>query len=173
MFLLLHTLGAALNNGLGKTPLLWWSSWNYFGDDVNEQIILQTAQALVDTGLSRLGFTTVSIDGGYLLPERNATSHLVPDPAKFPRGIRPVADALHAMGLHLGAYTDISGKSCCTGPGSLGHYAQDSATFATEWHVDFLKVDFCGAYGGNGSVPVEPKEQYAAWSALRDSIHVS
>lgn len=173
LLLVAPSIVIALDNGLGSTPILWWSSWNYFGNKVNEQLILQTAQALVDTGLAKLGFRTVSIDGDYLLRERNASGHLIVDPAKFPRGIRPVADQLHSMGLQLGAYTDISGKSCCTGPGSLGHYTRDAHTLAVEWQVDFVKVDFCGAYGGEGSVSVDAKKQYAAWAAMRDALNAT
>ena len=170
----LFPLVAGLDNGLGDTPLLWWSSWNYFGRNVSEQLILQMAQALVDTGLAKLGYRTVSIDGDYLLHERDPSSgRLQVDPAKFPRGIRPIADALHEMGLKLGAYTDVSGKSCCTGPGSLKHYRQDASTFAADWQIDFLKVDFCGAYGGAGSVSVEPVAQFAAFAALRDELNAT
>ena len=47
---------AALDNGAGVTPALGWSSWNAFGNHVSEALILATADALVETGLSKLGF---------------------------------------------------------------------------------------------------------------------
>jgi hypothetical protein len=43
-------------------------------------------------------------------------------PAKFPHGIRPLADYLAARGIGLGVYTDHGNGSCGHGPGSYGHY---------------------------------------------------
>ena len=50
--------GAAvsLDNGLGDTPAMGWSSWNYFSTHISEQIVLDTAAALVATGLRDAGF---------------------------------------------------------------------------------------------------------------------
>lgn len=50
----------ALDNGLGTTPALGWSSWNYFTYDINETIALEIGEALVTTGLRDAGFTYVS-----------------------------------------------------------------------------------------------------------------
>ena len=36
-----------------------WSSWNYFGEAINETLLRQTADALVSTGLRDLGFRYV------------------------------------------------------------------------------------------------------------------
>lgn len=48
---------------------------------------------------------------------------------------RYIADKLHAMGLKLGVYTDLTDHSCGTGPGSKGHYISDANTFAHDWEV--------------------------------------
>ena len=32
-------------------PPLGWNSWNYFGKNVSERIITETADAIVETGL--------------------------------------------------------------------------------------------------------------------------
>ena len=53
---------------------------------------------------------------------------------------RYVADQLHAMGLKLGVYTDLTDHSCGTGPGSKGHYIEDANTFAHDWEADYLLV---------------------------------
>jgi hypothetical protein len=57
------------------------------------------------------------------------------------------------QGLLFGVYTDISGHSCGPGPGSLGHYELDAQTFAHDFHVDYLKVDFCGPWSGASMKP--------------------
>ena len=76
---------------------------------------------------------------------------LVPDPIKFPRGMRYIADQLHALGLQLGVYTDIGTHTCQGFPGSYGHWQQDTDTFAG-WGVDAVKVR--GRGGGIDAVKV-------------------
>jgi len=38
------------DNGLAKTPIMGWNTWNYFACDINEDIILEAAKQLVDSG---------------------------------------------------------------------------------------------------------------------------
>lgn len=40
-----------------------WNSWNKFGCNVNETLIQQTADAMVSTGLAKLGYEYVNVDG--------------------------------------------------------------------------------------------------------------
>eukprot|EP01050_Picozoa_sp_SAG11_P018924 SAG11_NODE_2936_length_2825_cov_2.224138_3_plen_108_part_00 len=61
LLLLLLLAGGApvvhgLDNGLGRTPPLGWSGFNFFAFQLNESIMLETADALVSTGLAKLGF---------------------------------------------------------------------------------------------------------------------
>ncbi|XP_075083617.1 alpha-galactosidase 1-like [Nicotiana tabacum] len=43
------------------TNLTWWSSWNHFGCNIDENVIRETADALVSTGLDKLGYKYVNI----------------------------------------------------------------------------------------------------------------
>ena len=57
--LLLAALCAADANaqkfeGLAKTPQLGWNSWNNFGCSVSEQMIRETADAMVSSGMKAL-----------------------------------------------------------------------------------------------------------------------
>ncbi len=47
----------------------------------------------------------------------------MPDPVRFPHGIKAVADYVHAKGLKLGIYTSAGTKTCNSAgfPGALGH----------------------------------------------------
>jgi hypothetical protein len=56
----------------------------------------------VSTGLRDAGFTYVNIDAGSLQRTRGRDGKIAPDHAKFPRGMRYLADHLHSMGLRLG-----------------------------------------------------------------------
>lgn len=51
-----------LENGLGKTPAMGWSSWNKFGCTVNENDVKRNADLLVSTGLASKGYTYLNID---------------------------------------------------------------------------------------------------------------
>ena len=141
----------ALDNGLGGAPALGWASWNFFTYDINETITLQIGAALVSTGLRDAGFRYVNIDAGSLQRTRGHDGKIAPDPAKFPRGMRYLSDRLHSMGLLFGVYTDLSDGSCGTGPGSKGHYTADAETFANDWEIDYLKVDYCGPWDGEAT----------------------
>ena len=47
--------GTASYNGLALTPQMGWDNWNAFGCDVDEELLLSTAQKMVDFGLRDLG----------------------------------------------------------------------------------------------------------------------
>lgn len=144
-----------LDNGLGQTPILAYSTWNYFNNAVNETLVRQLADALVSTGLRDLGFASLNIDAGYLVPERDSKGALQVNLTKFPRGMRALSSYLGSRGIGLGVYTDISNHSCGFGPGSFGHYEQDAATIAIDWNASYLKVDEC--HGGDGANPPPPR----------------
>jgi len=177
---------SGLDNGLALTPPLAYSTWNMFNDEINDTLVRQLGTSLVSTGLAAAGFRTVNIDAGYLIHERHPTTHqLQVNATKFPHGMRVLADFLGALDppIGLGVYTDHGNGSCGFGPGSYGYYDLDAQTFA-DWHVSYLKVDFCGFHSGRPSpqdgaphgVPtfadwVDPKEQLLRWQALRDALN--
>ncbi|TQD99858.1 hypothetical protein C1H46_014596 [Malus baccata] len=132
-----------LANGLGLTPPMGWNSWNHFNCKIDEKIIKATADALVSTGLSKLGYTYVNIDDCWAEIARDHKRNLVPKKSTFPSGIKALADYVHSKGLKLGIYSDAGYFTCSkTMPGSLGHEEQDAKTFAA-WGIDYLKYDNC------------------------------
>ncbi|GMG98939.1 hypothetical protein Nepgr_000779 [Nepenthes gracilis] len=132
-----------LDNGVGVTPPMGWNSWNYFHCDINEDIIRSTADALVSSGLAKLGYTYINIDDCWAEIQRDAEGDLVGDPQKFPSGMASLANYVHGLGLKFGIYSS-SGYATCSGtmPGSLGYKQRDAATFASRG-VDYLKYDNC------------------------------
>jgi alpha-galactosidase len=132
----------ALDNGLALTPPMGFNDWNAFGCNVDEQLIKQTADFFVSSGLKDAGYEYVNIDDCWLEKQRSADGHLVPDPVKFPDGIKGTADYVHSKGLKLGIYEDAGTKTCAGYPGSLGHEQTDANDFAA-WAVDYLKYDNC------------------------------
>ena len=55
------------------------------------------------------------------MPPDPQTGRLVPDPVKFPDGIKGVADYVHAKGLKLGIYSSAGDVTCQRYPASLFH----------------------------------------------------
>lgn len=135
----------ALDNGLARTPPMGWNSWGHFGCNVSETLVRQTADALVASGLREAGYQYVVIDDCWQVG-RAADGVIQPDPARFPSGMKALADYVHAKGLKFGLYSDAGDGTCQGRPGSLGHEAQDAQTYAG-WGVDFLKYDWCHSRG--------------------------
>jgi alpha-galactosidase len=158
-------VAGALDNGLAKTPPMGFNDWNAFGCNVSEQLIKQTADFFVSSGMKAAGYDYVNIDDCWMTHQRDPeTGRLVPDPVKFPDGIKGTADYVHSLGLKLGIYEDAGTATCAGYPGSLGHEQVDAQTFA-DWGVDYLKYDNCNNAGST------TKEQYIArYSAMRDAL---
>ena len=125
-----------------NTPPLGWNTWNTFGASINEQLILESADAMVETGLLDAGYNYLVIDDIWHLKERGKDGRMVPDPQKFPHGMKYVADYVHSKGLKFGMYSCAGYYTCAGYPASYEYEWLDAQTFA-QWGVDFLKYDFC------------------------------
>lgn len=124
-------------------PVMGYNTWYQFRTSITETEVVRQAELLVSSGLAEAGYRCVNLDDGWMAAERAANGELTGDAAKFPRGIRWLADQVHALGLRFGIYTAIGNRTCQSLPASWGHYDQDAETFAS-WGVDFVKVDDCG-----------------------------
>ncbi|MGW0766143.1 glycoside hydrolase family 27 protein [Streptomyces sp. NPDC002676] len=136
------TPAAALDNGVAKTPPMGWNNYNAYGNNPTEALIKQTALEMHNNGMQAAGYEYVNIDDAWMASSRDAGGNLVPDPVRFPNGIKAVADYVHSLGMKLGIYEDAGTQTCAGLPGSLGHETQDANLFAS-WGVDLLKYDNC------------------------------
>ncbi len=123
-------------------PPMGWNTWNTFAENINEELILRSADTMIATGLKDAGYEYVVIDDCWALKERDGKGRLVPDPAKFPHGMKYVADYIHKLGLKFGMYSCAGLMTCAGYPSSFDREFLDAETFA-EWGVDFLKYDYC------------------------------
>ena len=48
-----------------KTPLMGWSSWNTYGVNISDTLIMRQADAMVKSGLKDAGYQYINIDDGY------------------------------------------------------------------------------------------------------------
>ncbi|MBQ5590309.1 MAG: glycoside hydrolase family 27 protein [Clostridia bacterium] len=124
------------------TPPMGWNSWNTFAKNIDEKTIMETADIMVESGLLDCGYNYLVIDDCWALRERDENGKLVPDPEKFPHGMKYVADYVHSKGLKFGMYSCAGTLTCAGYPASYEHEFDDAASFA-EWGVDFLKYDYC------------------------------
>lgn len=125
---------------------------------------------MVSSGLRDAGYEYINLDAGAWSPNRTESGDMQPDPAKFPSGMKSLADKLHAQKLKLGVYINLgTDHATCGRLGAYGHYVQDAKTIVRScvyssaptictavapitmrtcgvqaaFGADFLKVDYC------------------------------
>src|SRR3954463_14259209 len=147
--------------GLAPTPPMGWNSWNTFQTNINEELVKQTADIIASSGMKDAGYIYLVLDDGWMAMERDKNGDLVPDPQKFPHGMKALVDYVHSKGLKFGLYNCAGTKTCAGYPGTRGYEYQD-ARFYASLDIDYLKFDWCYSEGENA------KEAYATMSkALR------
>ncbi len=145
------------------TPLMGWSSWNYFQTNISEEIIIRQINALISTGLYDCGYSFVNIDDGW---QNGRDNGIVKEKERFwPNGMKYIADYAHSKGLYAGIYSDAGDTTCGWRDdeyttdkhvGLYGHEQADLERYLGEWGFDFIKVDWCGG----SSLGLDTKDQY-------------
>jgi alpha-galactosidase len=90
-------------NALSLRPPMGWNDWAHYQCGYTAQTILENARQLVSTGLASRGYKIVTVDDCWMLKTRDSDGNLQPDPERFPRGMKPVIQAVHALGLKFGS----------------------------------------------------------------------
>jgi alpha-galactosidase len=152
----------ALDNGLARTPLMGWDSWNKFGCNVSEKLTRGMADAMASSSMKDAGYEYIVIDDCWQV-RRDADGNIVPDPERFPSGMKALADYVHSKGLKFGLYSDAGTGTCQNRPGSRGHEFQDARQYAA-WGVDYLKYDWCNHSSQNVQ---------ASYVIMRDALKAS
>jgi alpha-galactosidase len=81
----------SVSNHLALTPPMGWNSWNKFACNVSEELVRQTADAMVKSGMKDAGYQYVVIDDCWQV-SRDKDGNIVADPQRFPSGIKALAD---------------------------------------------------------------------------------
>ena len=149
-------------DNLALTPPMGWNSWNRFACDVSEELIRETADAMVSSGMKDAGYTYIVIDDCWH-GKRDSLGFIHPDPVRFSSGMKALADYIHSKGLKFGIYSDAGTNTCGGKPGSRGFERQDALTYAS-WGVDYLKYDWCN------TAELNAKEAY---STMRDALYAA
>ena len=112
------------------TPPMGWNSWNCWADSVDEQKVLQSARAMVSSGLADHGWTYINIDDtwqGERLPGQALQSN-----AKFPDMQRLCAE-IHALGLKAGIYSTPWTTSYASFRGGTGDHEDARWSKPLKW----------------------------------------
>lgn len=154
-----------IGDTIALTPPIGWNGWNSWARDIDQEKVLASANAMVNKGLQRHGWTYINIDDAWQGLRGGKYNAIQPNTQKFP-DFKGMADQIHAMGLKLGLYSTpwISSYVGKTGGSSnfengaytdsiekdkranryIGKYRfeKEDALQMAEWGVDYLKYDW-------------------------------
>lgn len=162
------------------TPPMGWSTWESFAKRLNESVILQNLDILESTGLKNKGYTILQIDDGWQKMNRatgwisregydsipnnklgpgglpgfasdRPPGCIIPDPEKFPNGMKALGDIAKSRGFKFGLYTSGENFVCDAVKNFRGFYASSSyanlrsidAKCFLDWGVQLMKIDSC------------------------------
>ncbi|KAG8869521.1 hypothetical protein FRB98_002428 [Tulasnella sp. 332] len=167
--------GSGPNKTIAKVPVLGWNSWNAYGGNINEAVILATANSMVSLGLKAAGYQFVDIDDTWsnITGRDPTTQRILPDSNKFPNGIEYLATEIHNLGLKFGIYGDAGLTTCSGFPGSLYYEDIDAQTFS-DWGVDLIKYDNCAVPANCMSrTNIPPTRRFATYEWGKTLLTVS
>lgn len=130
------------DNGVAHTPPMGWSSWNTFKNNIDQDMILETAKAMQEKGLVSAGYRYLNLDDCWHANLRDSNGELQGDMVRFSMGMRPLVEKLNQYGLKVGTYSSNGTYTCEDLPASLGNEEKDALTIA-RWGFEFFKYDFC------------------------------
>lgn len=129
---------------------------------------------------SRISY--IQIDDCWAAGERNAAGAIVPDPIRFPSGMKALADYVHGKGMKLGLYGDIGDHTCggfigfnvsaVPDPVADAKLAADAETMLL-WGMDSLKVDGCAADMVAVRPPIHPSIHPSIHPPIHPSIQIN
>ena len=133
---------AKYDDGKLTAPPMGWSSWNTFKNNIDEDMIYETAVAMKEKGLLAAGYDRVNMDDCWHSSLRDENGDLQGDLTRFRSGIGTLVDKINALGFKVGIYSSNGTLTCEDLPASLGNERRDAYTFAG-WGIEFFKYDFC------------------------------
>jgi alpha-galactosidase len=140
-------------NQIALTPPMGWNSWNCWSASVDQNKVLESARAMVSSGLINHGWTYINIDDTWQ-GERTGKDHALQPNRKFP-DMKALCDEIHRLGLKAGIYSTpwITSYAMHAGGSSDSPDGVWSKTMGDQKHWRFGKYEFTQA----------DADQWAAW----------
>ena len=135
-----RVLRIVIGDKIALTPPLGWNSWNCWGNTVSQELILESARQMDETGLADYGWSYINIDDGWQGVRGGKYNGIQPN-KKFP-DMKALGDSLHARGFKFGIY---SGPWLSTYASHIGSSCDNED--GTYWWVEqglvdeFMKLD--------------------------------
>lgn len=153
-----------IGDTISLTPPIGWNGWNSWAREIDQDKVIASANAMVNMGLNRHGWTYINIDDAWQGPRGGKYNAIQPND-KFP-DFKNMISQIHAKGLKLGVYSTpwISSYAGYTGgssnfengayPDSIRNnkrayrytgkyrFEKNDALQMAEWGVDYLKYDW-------------------------------
>jgi alpha-galactosidase len=152
---------------LALTPPMGWDAVNLYANTMDDAKTRAAADALVKSGLAAHGWSTIHVNDTWQGVRDKKTGEIVPNRRRFP-DMKALGDYLHGLGLKFGLESAPTEHTCAGFPGSLGHAAQDAATYAG-WGVDYLQYDWCPVTTLDEAPP--PTDQPGAFKEMRSALN--
>lgn len=140
------------SENVAQTPPMGWSSWNTFRNHIDQDLIMEVARAMKDSGLADAGYEFINLDDCWQSSMRDSDGKLQGDLKTFSRGIPALIKDINALGLKVGLYSSNGTLTCEDMPASLGNEDLDAKTIAS-WGCEFFKYDFCHHKRISGDCP--------------------
>jgi len=98
---------------VGRLPAMGWNSWNKYGCNINESVLLTATSELVSLCLKGLSYVYVNIDNCWAdkTKKRDSKNETISDARCFLNGISSLTTQIYSRGLKLSIYSDVGIKS--------------------------------------------------------------
>ncbi|KAL9182100.1 hypothetical protein ACHAXT_012443 [Thalassiosira profunda] len=152
------------NDCLAQTPPMGWRSWNQYGPNVSQSLMVRVFAGMVNrsrldhygvpTSLADLGYTDVGLDDAWQLCNSSRTAEgmhyhdvygrPIVNATRFPN-LRDMTDHAHTLNLTAGFYGNncICSDKCRTEDECVMQTKADTEAFL-QWGFDSWKLDGCG-----------------------------
>ena len=129
------------NNGLAAKPAMGWSSWSAIRSARPTPSSGPKPMSCMPSFNPRLSSTLMSMTAGISTHRFRCDQYgrLIPDPVKFPNGIKPVADYVHSLGLKFGIYEKPDIPQAAVN--------QNTPIFGTSYHAQDIVTQPLGPRG--------------------------
>ncbi len=153
-----------IGDTISLTPPIGWNGWNSWAREIDKEKVIASANAMLDKGLQKHGWTYINIDDAWQGARGGAFNALQAN-EKFP-DFKGMIDQIHAKGLKLGVYSTPWISSYAGYPGGSSNFEKgeypdsiknnkrafryvgkyrfekEDALQLASWGVDYLKYDW-------------------------------